>query len=210
MKITFIRHGKTAGNIAKLYIGRTDESLCEEGRADAAARAVQTDVKCVFVSPMRRCRETAKLLFPNAEQFVIDDFREIDFGDFEGKSSAVMSDAKSGDPRYQAWVNSDCEDAIPNGESPAEFRLRVIRAFETMILSRQADASDIVIVAHGGVIGYISAAFETPKSKEHWWQYSLPNLVKCTADANVLDGAVTLANVEFADFPRSVSVVSQN
>lgn len=31
MKIIFIRHGKTKGNLEKRYIGKTDESLCEIG-----------------------------------------------------------------------------------------------------------------------------------------------------------------------------------
>ena len=31
MIIYFIRHGATAGNLEKRYIGRTDEELCTEG-----------------------------------------------------------------------------------------------------------------------------------------------------------------------------------
>jgi hypothetical protein len=37
MQITLIRHGSTAGNALKQYIGTTDESLSEEGRLQAAA-----------------------------------------------------------------------------------------------------------------------------------------------------------------------------
>ena len=36
MKIYMIRHGKTAGNLKGRYIGKTDEPLCEEGRAELA------------------------------------------------------------------------------------------------------------------------------------------------------------------------------
>ena len=32
-KILLIRHGKTQGNLERRYIGRTDEPLCEAGRA---------------------------------------------------------------------------------------------------------------------------------------------------------------------------------
>lgn len=34
MKLIFIRHGKTAGNLERRYIGRTDEPLCDEGIAE--------------------------------------------------------------------------------------------------------------------------------------------------------------------------------
>ena len=37
-EIILIRHGKTAGNLRGAYIGRTDESLCPEGRALLLAR----------------------------------------------------------------------------------------------------------------------------------------------------------------------------
>ena len=31
LKVTFIRHGKTFGNLQHRYVGRTDEELCDEG-----------------------------------------------------------------------------------------------------------------------------------------------------------------------------------
>ena len=35
MRIYFIRHGKTPGNLLKRFIGgRTDQSLCEAGKAE--------------------------------------------------------------------------------------------------------------------------------------------------------------------------------
>ena len=38
-EILFIRHGSTAGNLEKRYIGRTDEPLCEVGIAQIEALA---------------------------------------------------------------------------------------------------------------------------------------------------------------------------
>ena len=34
-EIILIRHGATAGNLERRYIGRTDEPLCEQGRLQA-------------------------------------------------------------------------------------------------------------------------------------------------------------------------------
>lgn len=33
MRMTFIRHGKTAGNMEHRYVGRTNQELCDEGIA---------------------------------------------------------------------------------------------------------------------------------------------------------------------------------
>ena len=64
MKCVLIRHGKTAGNLAGRYIGcRTDEPLCPEGIAQLRMGRYPA-VERVFASPLRRCRETARLLYP--------------------------------------------------------------------------------------------------------------------------------------------------
>ena len=87
MKIWMIRHGMTAGNREQRYVGTTDEPLCEEGRQQILAKgqmiALDYDIQNIYVSPMRRCRETAAILYPWSGQTVIDDFRECSFGTFE-------------------------------------------------------------------------------------------------------------------------------
>ncbi len=65
----------------------------------------------VFVSPMLRCRQTAEILFPQIPQIEIDPWREMDFGEFEGKNYAQLN----GDPRYQAWIDSGGTLAFPGG-----------------------------------------------------------------------------------------------
>ena len=106
-EIILIRHGKTYGNTLGRYIGITDEELCLEGREELAAlresgqyRSIRPDL--VYVSPLRRCRQTAELLFPGVPQEICRDFRECDFGEFENKNYKELS----GNPAYQAWVDS--------------------------------------------------------------------------------------------------------
>ena len=121
MKCVLIRHGKTAGNLAGRYIGcRTDEPLCPEGIAQLREGRYPA-VERVFASPLRRCRETARLLYPAMEMEIVEDFRECDFGAFEGLSYADLN----GRADYQAWLDSGGEAPFPGGESKAEFsRLR--------------------------------------------------------------------------------------
>ena len=86
MKFILIRHAKTQGNIERRYIGcRTDEDLCAEGIAQLQTQHYP-DADMVFASPMKRCIETAKLLYPDVPFDIIPDFRECDFGDFENRN----------------------------------------------------------------------------------------------------------------------------
>ena len=117
IRIVIIRHGMTATNIDKRYCGkRSDEDLCDEGIAAVKAmieKGVYPAASMLFVSPKKRAKSTAKLIYPELNQIVIDEFDEIDFGDFEGKNHAELD----GNPDYQKWIDSNGEIAFPNGES---------------------------------------------------------------------------------------------
>ena len=56
---------------------------------------------------------------------MIPDWSEILFGEFEYGNYIELS----GDPRYQAWIDSGGEAAFPGGESKAEYCERVVRGF---------------------------------------------------------------------------------
>ena len=138
MKWILIRHGQTQGNREHRYIGcRTDEPLCPEGIAQLQNRHYPP-VSRVFVSPMRRCVETANLLYPGVPQTIIGSFRECDFGDFENKNYAELN----GRADYQAWIDSGGELPFPHGESRAQFAARCVTAFEQI---RQQDEDCAVI-----------------------------------------------------------------
>ena len=81
MDVYLIRHGKTKGNLEGRYIGTTDEPLCEEGKQSLMQMADAKKypaVEALFVSPMLRCRESAKILFPKQSISVVSDLRECD------------------------------------------------------------------------------------------------------------------------------------
>ena len=155
MKWILIRHGQTQGNRERRYIGcRTDEPLCAEGIAQLQHRHYPP-VSRVFVSPMRRCVETANLLYPGVPQTIISGFRECDFGDFENKNYAELN----GRADYQAWIESGGELPFPHGESRAQFSARCVSAFEQI---RQQD-EDCAVVAHGGTLMAIMEKFAVPE-----------------------------------------------
>ena len=68
MRVRLIRHGQTAGNRLRRYIGVTDQPLSPEGIEAANRHAKDLTLDRVYVSPLTRARQTAAILFPNAEQ----------------------------------------------------------------------------------------------------------------------------------------------
>ena len=146
MKFILIRHGKTQGNIERRYIGcRTDEDLCAEGIAQLQTQHYP-DADMVFASPMNRCIQTAGIIYPGKPICIIDNFRECDFGDFEGYNYDELKD----NPAYQAWLASGGELPFPRGESRMEFSERCVKAFESS--AAHLSEGNYAFIVHGGTI----------------------------------------------------------
>ena len=112
--IYLIRHGMTAANERHLYCGSSDLPLSEAGRRmlserRAAARYPDARDLMLISSGMRRCDETALLLFGREADRRVDGLREIDFGRFEQHSYAELC----ADPDYQAWITDESGCAAP-------------------------------------------------------------------------------------------------
>lgn len=170
MKLWMLRHGKTAGNLEKRYVGSTDEMLCEQGKEELLLRKEQLLADCgvpthIFVSPMLRCRQTAELLFPACEQIAIDGLRECDFGAFEYKNYAELN----GNADYQRYIDSGGRVGFPGGESLECFRERTVKAFEKIIIDSDSDTT-VGLVVHGGTIMALCDAFSVPHQDYFSWQ----------------------------------------
>lgn len=150
MKVIIIRHGKTQSNIERRYMGcRTDEDLLETEESSLQDPGIADDDLLIISSPMKRSLQTAHIFFPGKEVLVADDLREMDFGIFEGKNYMDLS----GDPDYQAWVDSGCTSRIPGGESMDSFIQRTMTGFrEAVRTAIDKRAATLCIVAHGGSI----------------------------------------------------------
>lgn len=146
MEIIFIRHGKTAGNLRKCYIGTLDEPLCDEG---VNYLRLHDYPKCdkVISSPMRRCIETAEIIYPDKKPVVYSDLRECSFGRFEGKNYIELSS----DLEYRKWVESGGILPFPEGENPENFKRRCTEAFSRAV-SENMLCGSLAFVVHGGTI----------------------------------------------------------
>ena len=151
--IVLIRHGLTKNNVEKRYCGKkNNDDLLEEGILALIKNIVDglyPAADMVFSSSQLRTTNTAKVIYPNIQSIVVDEFDETDFGEFEGKNYEELKD----NPAYQKWIDSNGEDAFPNGESKAEYCERVKRGFGKVLLeASKKQAKSIAIVGHGGTI----------------------------------------------------------
>lgn len=166
LKIILVRHFATEGNRDKRYIGTTDEPLCREGK-QLPEGVFYPAADAVFISPLRRCAETAKLIYPTQSPITIEGFRECDFGGFENKNYRQLS----GNPAYQAWIDSNGTMPFPNGEDPADFKRRSVAAFEEAVrLSMREQYETIALVVHGGTIMSILEHYAKPHEDYYHWQ----------------------------------------
>ncbi len=163
MKLWLIRHGMTRLSEEGRYQGALDEGLSDRGR-EALAEAPFRPAR-VYVSPTLRARETATILFPKAEQLVLADLREMDFGAFEGRGWWEMEN----DEEYRSWVDGGCIGRCPGGEDRSSYTDRVCAAVDRILA---AEEKETVIVAHGGTMMALLGQRGEPE-REYWqWQRS--------------------------------------
>lgn len=167
MKYILIRHGKTQGNLERRYIGcQTDEELCPEGIA-ALKEQHYADADMIFASPMKRCIQTAGVIYPGKSICIVDNFRECDFGEFEGCNYGELKD----NPAYQAWLASGGELSFPRGESRKEFSKRCVKAFESTVA--HLPEGNYAFIVHGGTIMAIMEYFAKPIGS--YYDYQVQN-----------------------------------
>lgn len=162
MIINLIRHGKTAGNIAKKYIGATDEALCLEGISEIK-KINYPACDLVISSPMKRCIQTAEIIYPDKKIIVCKGLEECNFGDFEGKNYIQLT----GNPKYQKWIDSNGTGAFPNGENPENFRKRCCKTFLKIV--EQYNNIVVSVIAHGGTIMSVMEKFAVPERDYYGW-----------------------------------------
>lgn len=168
MQIYLIRHGSTAGNLERRYVGSTDEELTAEAAEDLRiARGRYPVPDRVFVSPMKRCVQTARILFPERIPEAAEDLRECSFGEFEYRNYEELC----GNAEYQRWIDSGGTLPFPGGESREAFAKRCCAAFERCCREATAEGCKAAaFVVHGGTIMAILDRYARPHRDYFEWQ----------------------------------------
>ncbi len=151
-RLWLIRHGEPAEEARHRCYGSLDIGLSETGRAQMAqvAEYLKTEpVAAIYTSSRSRALESARILCAVAACSieVVEDLREIAFGEFEGLPYDEIA-ARYPDI-YRQWMETPTEVRFPNGESFSEMRGRILRAFDA--IQREREGQTVAIVSHGGV-----------------------------------------------------------
>ncbi|MBR3560863.1 MAG: histidine phosphatase family protein [Oscillospiraceae bacterium] len=200
MSIWLLRHGRTQFNDERRYQGMLDIPLSPVGAAEL--RAAEFAPETVYVSPLRRSQETARIVFPDARQIVVDDFAEMDFGAFDGRTADEMAE----DAAYRAWVDGDCTARCPGGESRAAFCDRSCAAFERLLDDgKTCQGKLLVIVAHGGTLRAVMERFALPERDYFDWMSGNGGGYRLSFDAALWDARRKLRLVERVSFVREAA-----
>ena len=167
--IHLIRHGAIDETLSGKYIGTTDVELSDKGKAALRKLDYGCDypyAKVVFTSPLKRCTQTCKILYPELDPLVIANLSECNFGEWEGKTADELKD----DPDFQKWLAGDNTAKPPRGESNADFVRRICKMFESIVEGlMKTGTTDCAIVTHGGVIMTLLAVYGLPHAKPFEW-----------------------------------------
>lgn len=163
MNIYIIRHAQTTMNAkGKVFSGATNVSLSQTGievTKELSKNQLWTNIDHAFITPLVRTRETADILFPSyIPRTVIQEFAEMDFGDYEGR---VMTPDNQNDPIFNKWLNAPEKLTFPNGDN---LMFHAKDAYNALLnIAIQAKYENIAIVSHATTIRLMLSLLITGK-----------------------------------------------
>jgi broad specificity phosphatase PhoE len=148
-QLILVRHGETLHNVAGIAQGWADSDLSERGHEQVrrlAERLKKQKPDALFSSPLGRALTTATTIREalGLDITILEDLREMSYGSWESRSFLDIrrEDAET----YERWI-ADPEHRSPNGESHADVRRRMERAFEAVRHAKRP-----LLVTHGTAI----------------------------------------------------------
>ena len=170
-KIHLIRHALTAENTEGKYIGQTDVPASEAGLKQIKNLVGENEgypyAEVVISSPLKRCLQTAKLIYPDKEPVIMDDLTEYDFGDFEGCTAEELKDLDT----FKTWLaGTEPDTPVPFGESQSQFNKRICECFVRIVEGiMKAGTESTAIITHGGIIRSLMSKFAIPEAQANEW-----------------------------------------
>lgn len=168
-RIQFIRHGITSGNLEGRYIGITDEGLCAEGKAELLQKKkdfLYPYCERIYSSPLKRCRETAELLYTDCTMRLVPELREMNFGSFENQPAEKLMKTEE----YKLFMKGGLDNPPPNGESMRSVVERCYWAIDFIITDMMKHCiTHTAVITHGGIIMNMLSCFGLPKASPMEW-----------------------------------------
>ncbi len=168
-RILLIRHGQTAWNVERRFLGRTDLPLDDTGARQAhrlGERLAGARFAAVWSSPLLRARQTAA---PLGEPLLHAGLQEMAMGELEGLAGPEFA-AKYPDLLI-SWRDAPHAVQLPGGEHLADVQARGIAAFREIVATVRP-GTEVAIVTHQLVLATLvchlaGAPFATFRSYMH-------------------------------------------
>lgn len=169
LKIHLIRHGATDANLLGQYIGsRTDAPLSPEGLNELRIlkdNMEYPEIQQIYSSPMLRCKQTAAVLYPEKDIIAVENLKEYDFGDFEGKTVEQLENQQS----FIDWASGKTT-CTPGGEDNSDFIKRLCVGLNQIVVDMlQKNIESSAVIMHGGAIMMLLAATAVPRRRSIEW-----------------------------------------
>jgi len=153
-RVILIRHCQTDYNLENRYCGFSNPPLNNKGIQQSkrlAQRLGDVKIDKAYSSDLKRAYQTAEIIFANNSIETLTDFREMNFGFFEGlKCEEII---KIYPNIWRDWIDDPMKVKIPNGEGLLDLSKRVKEKLY-FILSQHKNKT-LAIVTHSGPIRVI-------------------------------------------------------
>jgi broad specificity phosphatase PhoE len=165
-RLILIRHAEPVDEARGRCYGSLDIGLSPAGAAHAdrlAAGLADLALSAVYTSPRLRAAQTARAIAsPHGLEPVAEDgLRELDFGEFEGRTYEEI--AVSHPDVYRRWMETPTEVEFPGGESYERLRGRVLAVVAEIRLRHPGGTA--AVVSHGGPLrALVADALAMPAS----------------------------------------------
>lgn len=168
-KMHLIRTGSTFDGSARRYVGQADLPLSLSGAEELEAMREgfrYPGVEMVFTSPLRRCVETAEILYPDLLAETLPGLMDMRLGAFEGRTYEELRDGEA----FEAWMRDSSRNTPPGGEDALSFQKRTIGAVRDIFRRMMGERmQNVAVVTHGGVIMSLLTGICLPKRPLHEW-----------------------------------------
>ena len=188
IKIMLVRHGVTDWNAKGKIQGQSDTQLAPDGVHQARLLTAHFPfdiVDAIYSSDLHRAMTTAEVIASrfNLEIIPVKEFREINFGIWEGRTFEEM--AKEDPVEFKKFFLQPDMLLIKDGETFAELQNRAMTTLKR-IVHDIGDNKHIVIVTHGAIIRTIIASIFDMPLRKIWTikQYNTSmNIIRVDDDA---------------------------
>ena len=165
-KITFFRHAKTSLNDGSFLGQHRNPGIIKPSKLNKKYSFAK-----IFISPLKRCEETAKILCKSKKYIKDKNLLEINYGKAEGMK--LVNFIKKYPQIKENWLKKK-DPKFPMGESYKEVNFRVNKFIKKLVNLNQ---DNVCIITHNNFLRIlIGQSFNIPKEK--WHQIYIPHLLK--------------------------------